>query len=70
VPEISVQLYTVLNALQRPAGQGEIDPTPIPAAAPHALRVIEFDSFGGDVFKGIADSLAWLQQNDPAGVTA
>jgi hypothetical protein len=34
------------------------------AAAPHALRVVEFDDYSADVFDGIAESLAWLAEND------
>nr|WP_281373209.1 sugar phosphate isomerase/epimerase [Kineococcus aurantiacus] len=49
---------------QQPAGQGEIDVPGILAAAPQALRVIEFDAYSGDVFDGIASSLQWLQEND------
>lgn len=50
---------------QTPAGQGEVDIPAILAAAPQALRVIEFDAYRGDVFDGIAESLAWLEANDP-----
>lgn len=49
---------------QTPAGQGDIDVAGILAAAPNALRVVEFDAYKGDVFEGIAESFAWLQQND------
>lgn len=49
---------------QTPAGQGEVDVTAILRAAPHALRVVEFDAYSGDVFDGIAQSLAWLRAND------
>lgn len=51
---------------QTPAGQGDIDVSTILAAAPHALRVVEFDAYRGDVFDGIAQSFAWLKDNDPA----
>ena len=51
---------------QLPAGQGDVDIPAILAAAPHALRVVEFDGYAKDVFDGIAQSLAWLQANDPA----
>lgn len=50
---------------QLPAGQGEAGVSAILAAAPGALRVIEFDDYAGDVFAGIAESFAWLTQNDP-----
>ncbi|WP_066514422.1 sugar phosphate isomerase/epimerase family protein [Curtobacterium ammoniigenes] len=49
---------------QTPAGQGDVDVAAILAAAPQALRVVEFDAYKGDVFEGIAESLAWLREND------
>jgi sugar phosphate isomerase/epimerase len=49
---------------QTPAGQGDVDVPAILAAAPAALRVVEFDRYSGDVFDGIAQSLAWLKEND------
>ena len=49
---------------QQPAGSGEVDVPAILAAAPSATRVIEFDAYGGDVFDGIARSLAWLTEHD------
>ncbi|WIB67605.1 sugar phosphate isomerase/epimerase [Curtobacterium sp. MCBD17_035] len=49
---------------QTPAGQGDVDVAAILAAAPQALRVVEFDAYKGDVFEGIAESLAWLGEND------
>lgn len=49
---------------QTPAGQGDVDVAAILAAAPHAIRVVEFDSYSGDVFDGIAQSLRWLGEND------
>jgi sugar phosphate isomerase/epimerase len=49
---------------QTPAGQGDVDVKAVLAAAPHALRVVEFDGYKGDVFEGIAESLAWLADND------
>lgn len=50
--------------LQLPAGKGDVDVAGILAAAPQALRVVEFDGYAGDVFEGIATSLAWLKEND------
>lgn len=50
---------------QVPAGQGDIEMAAVLAAAPRALRVIEFDAYKGDVFDGIAQSLSWLRANDP-----
>jgi len=52
---------------QTPAGQGDVDVAAILQAAPHALRVIEFDAYSGDVFDGIAQSLAWLRAHDVPG---
>lgn len=49
---------------QVPAGQGAVDVSSILAAAPQSLRVVEFDSYAGDIFEGIASSLAWLREND------
>jgi len=49
---------------QTPAGQGDVDVAAILAAAPQALRVVEFDAYSGDVFAGIAESFAWLAEND------
>jgi len=45
---------------QVPAGQGQVPVADVLAAAPNALRVVEFDHFDGDVFAGIATSLAYL----------
>ena len=52
------------TSAQQPAGSGEVDVPAILAAAPQATRVIEFDAYAGDVFAGIAQSLAWLTEND------
>lgn len=49
---------------QLPAGSGDVGVAAILAAAPHALRVVEFDGYAGDVFEGIAASFAWLAEND------
>jgi sugar phosphate isomerase/epimerase len=49
---------------QLPAGSGEIDVAGILRAAPQALRVLEFDDYAGDVFEGLATSLAWVEEND------
>ncbi len=49
--------------LQVPAGQGEIPVREVLAAAPNALPVIEFDFYtGGDIFDGIAQSLAFVNE--------
>ncbi|MCP2264097.1 sugar phosphate isomerase/epimerase family protein [Promicromonospora thailandica] len=49
---------------QQPLGAGEVDVPAILTAAPAATRVIEFDAYRGDVFEGIAGSLAWLTEHD------
>jgi sugar phosphate isomerase/epimerase len=49
---------------QTPAGQGDVDVPAILAAAPRAIRVVEFDSYRGDVFEAVAQSLEWLKDND------
>ncbi|PEU49453.1 xylose isomerase, partial [Priestia megaterium] len=43
---------------------GDVDVAGILAAAPQAIRVVEFDAYSGDVFQGITESLAWLKGND------
>ncbi len=55
---------------QKPAGQGDVDVAGILAAAPQAIRVVEFDAYAGDVFEGITESLQWLRENDTAGSAA
>jgi sugar phosphate isomerase/epimerase len=52
------------TSLQQPAGKGAIDVAGILAAAPDAVRVVEFDAYSGDVFDGIAESFAWLKEHD------
>lgn len=49
---------------QVPAGHGQVGVAAILAAAPHATRVVEFDDYAGDIFEGLAASLAWLKDND------
>jgi sugar phosphate isomerase/epimerase len=49
---------------QVPAGQGAAPVTEILAAAPQALRVIEFDRYDGDIFAGLAASLAFLRDSE------
>nr|WP_232327846.1 TIM barrel protein [Kibdelosporangium sp. MJ126-NF4]CEL13993.1 Xylose isomerase domain protein TIM barrel [Kibdelosporangium sp. MJ126-NF4]CTQ88361.1 Xylose isomerase domain protein TIM barrel [Kibdelosporangium sp. MJ126-NF4] len=46
---------------QVPAGQGRLAVADVLAAAPKALRVVEFDRYDGDIFDGIAASFAYLQ---------
>ncbi|MBE6481509.1 MAG: sugar phosphate isomerase/epimerase [Actinomyces ruminicola] len=52
------------TAQQQPAGRGEVDVAASLRAAPQALRVVEFDDYAGDIFEGIATSLAWLREHD------
>lgn len=49
---------------QTPAGRGRVDIASILAAAPHAQRIIEFDSYDGDVITAIGTSLAHLTETD------
>ena len=55
---------------QVPAGRATSTFRAILAAAPHALRVVEFDDYSGDIFDGIAESFAWLAENDTASDAA
>ncbi|PWH05734.1 sugar phosphate isomerase/epimerase [Brachybacterium endophyticum] len=54
------------KAEQQPLGRGEIDVDAIVAASRSAghLGVIEFDDYAGDIFEGVAASLAYLQDHD------
>jgi sugar phosphate isomerase/epimerase len=45
---------------QVPAGQGQVPVADVLAAAPDALRVVEFDAYAGDIFDGLAASHAYL----------
>jgi sugar phosphate isomerase/epimerase len=45
---------------QVPAGQGGVPVAEVLAAAPDALRVVEFDRYDGDIFAGLAASRAFL----------
>lgn len=45
---------------QVPAGQGRVPVADVLAAAPDALRVVEFDAYDGDIFDGLAASHAYL----------
>jgi sugar phosphate isomerase/epimerase len=49
---------------QVPAGQGRVPVADVLAAAPDALRVIEFDAYAGDIFDGLAASYAYLNGAD------
>ncbi len=48
---------------QQPAGSGRMPMLNVLAAAPNAVRVVEFDDFDGDVFDGLAQSVAFLTAN-------
>ena len=51
------------NVDQRPAGQGQIDLTGIlGAAASVDYAIVEFDSYGGDIFDGVSQSVAYLAE--------
>ena len=52
---------------QVPAGQGQVPVIEVLAAAPQALRVVEFDRYDGDLFAGLAASLTYLQAAEPDG---
>lgn len=45
---------------QVPAGQGQVPVLDVLAAAPDALRVIEFDQYDGDIYAGIEASYAFV----------
>ncbi|WP_211116817.1 sugar phosphate isomerase/epimerase family protein [Glycomyces buryatensis] len=45
---------------QQPAGSGAMPIKEILAAAPRAVRVIEFDDYAGDIFDGLAQSLRFV----------
>ena len=49
---------------QLPAGRGRVPIPDVLAAAPAALRVVEFDRYDGDIFAGLAASLAYLSEVD------
>ncbi len=42
---------------QVPAGKGEVPIADVLATAPHALPIVEFDEYRGDIFEGIETSL-------------
>lgn len=55
---------------QQPAGQGTIPVLDVIAAATALeVGVVEFDDYAGDIFAGIAESLAYLTANTGAGAT-
>jgi sugar phosphate isomerase/epimerase len=56
---------------QQPAGQGKVPVLDVIAAAKSLeTGVVEFDDYDGDIFDGIAQSLAFLNSNTAAGNAA
>ena len=55
---------------QMPAGQGSMNIPAVLAAAPGAVRVLEFDAYRGDVFDGLAESMAYVLAADERGEQA
>ncbi|MFJ3956663.1 sugar phosphate isomerase/epimerase family protein [Arthrobacter sp. NPDC090010] len=54
--------FGALTSRQLPAGQGDVDLPAILAACPSLeVGVIEFDDYAGDIFEGLAASLAYLE---------
>jgi sugar phosphate isomerase/epimerase len=47
--------------LQVPAGRGEVPLAEVIATAPHALPIVEFDEYAGDIFEGIKESLEYVK---------
>jgi len=46
---------------QVPAGQGEVPLAQVIATAPHALPIVEFDEYEGDIFQGIQESFGFVK---------
>lgn len=68
---------TMDTKAQQPAGQGKVPVLDVIAAAKSLeVAVVEFDDYDGDIFQGIAESLAFLNNagnnhsSDNAGATA
>ncbi|MFF1883171.1 sugar phosphate isomerase/epimerase family protein [Pseudarthrobacter sp. NPDC058196] len=58
---------TTDNKAQQPAGQGKVPVMDVIAAATSLeVGVVEFDDYAGDIFEGIAESLAFLNSNTAA----
>lgn len=56
------------NKAQQPAGQGKVPVLDVIAAAKSLeVGVVEFDDYAGDIFEGIAQSLAFLNSNSTTG---
>lgn len=55
-----------ITASQLPAGQGDVNIWDVIDAAPALeVGVVEFDDYGGDIFEGLAASLAYLDAGRP-----
>ena len=50
------------TSTQLPAGQGDVDVRAVLAAAPQAMRVLEFDAYAGDPFDGLAESFRFVSE--------
>ncbi|MET4146672.1 sugar phosphate isomerase/epimerase [Arthrobacter sp. UYCo732] len=56
---------------QLPAGRGKVPVLDVIAAATSLeVGVVEFDDYAGDIFEGIAESLAYLNNNDASATAA
>jgi sugar phosphate isomerase/epimerase len=51
-------------ATQLPAGAGKVPVADILAAAPDAVRVLEFDQYEGDLFQGLAEALRFVTETE------
>lgn len=49
---------------QVPVGSGKVPVAGILAAAPNAVRVLEFDEYDGDLFEGLTEGIAFLQKTE------
>ncbi|MCD2443375.1 sugar phosphate isomerase/epimerase [Agromyces sp. SYSU K20354] len=49
-------------ATQQPAGAGAVNVRAVLTAAPDAIRVLEFDTYSGDIFEGVATSHAFVTE--------
>ena len=49
---------------QLPVGQGKVPVADILAAAPDAVRVLEFDAYAGDLFEGLAEGLEFVTKTE------
>jgi sugar phosphate isomerase/epimerase len=47
---------------QVPAGKGEMPVAEILAAAPHAIPVIEFDKYAGEIFEGVETAFTFVNK--------